>query len=75
LQTSSVPVDGKEQISAKGQVLGITTNESVDGVSYSVDISAFMQDLDGFAAWKTTAYGLQLATLAKLYGKGGMVIR
>jgi hypothetical protein len=75
LQTSSVPADGKEQIAAKGQVLGITTSESVDGVSYSVDSSAFMQDLDGFAAWKTTAYGLQLSTLAKLYGKGGMVIR
>jgi hypothetical protein len=75
LQTSSLPTDGSERIAAKGQVLGITTSESVDGVSYSVDTSAFMQDLDGFAAWKTTAYGLQLATLAKLYGKGGMVIR
>lgn len=58
-----------------GEVVGITTSESVDGVSYTTDTTAIMQDLNGFAAWKTTSYGIQLATLAKLYGKGGMVVR
>jgi hypothetical protein len=61
-------------VAATGQVLGITTSESVDGVSYSVDTGAIMNDLEGFAGWKATAYGVQLATLAKLYGKGGMMV-
>lgn len=66
--------DGKDAIAAAGQAQGITTSESVDGVSYSVDVGSIMQDLNGFAGFKSTEYGLQLATMAKMYGKGGMVV-
>lgn len=73
---SCVSVDaGKDAIVAAGQTQGIITSESVDGVSYSMDINSIMQDLEGFGAWKTTEFGVQLATFAKLYGKGGMVVQ
>jgi hypothetical protein len=72
---SSVSVDaGKDAIIGAGETVGITTSESVDGVSYSVDASAILQDLDGFASWKTTTFGVQLSTFARMYGKGGMMI-
>jgi hypothetical protein len=66
--------DGKDAIVQAGQTQGIITTESVDGVSYSMDINSALSDLQGYGAWKTTDYGTQLATLAKMYGKGMMLI-
>lgn len=63
------------QVIASGQAKGLTTSESAGDVSYSQDINAIAQDLDGWAAWKLTAFGQQLATFGKLVGKGGMYIR
>ncbi len=74
LRSSASPEDGKDTIVQSGQVQGIVTSESVDGVSYSMDVSQVMQDLAGYAAWTTTDYGVQLASLAKLYGKGMKLI-
>ena len=56
-----------------GQTKGLVASKSVDGVSVSYDFQA-MQDLEGFAAWKSTTYGFQLATLAKVYSKGGLYV-
>lgn len=40
-------------------------SESAGDVSASYDTSSIAGDLPGWAAWKSTTYGLQLATLAK----------
>lgn len=54
-------------------VNGVITSESADGVSYSMDTSA-LQDLNGWAQFKLTGYGVQFASIAKLMGKGGMYV-
>ena len=74
LRSSALAVSGKDAIIAAGQTQGITTSESVDGVSYSMDINAIASDLNGFASWKSTDFGIQLATMSKMYGKGGMMV-
>jgi hypothetical protein len=53
---------------------GIVTSESADGVSYSMDLSLLNNDLNGWAAYKLTTYGVQFATIAKLVGKGGIYV-
>lgn len=70
------PQDGttKTQLSAAGKVPGAITNKAVGGVSVGYDASQATSDLTGWAAYKLTTYGTQFATLAKLYGKGGMFI-
>lgn len=75
LKTAASPSDGKDSIISAGQSQGIITSESVDGVSYSIDSSIVAQDLEGFGSYKSTEFGLQLASMSKLYGKGGMGIR
>lgn len=55
------------------QAAGVVTSESADGVSYNMDLSA-MQDLNGWAAFKLTTFGVQFATIAKLMGKGGVYV-
>ncbi|EHL08982.1 hypothetical protein HMPREF0322_00405 [Desulfitobacterium hafniense DP7] len=62
------------QVIAAGQSRGLVTSESADGLSVSTDYSTIAGDLDGWAAWKLTIYGQQLATIAKLLGKGGMMV-
>jgi hypothetical protein len=75
LKSFATPEDGVDVIAKAGETTGIIVSESVDGVSYSMDTSFISTDLQGFAGWKTTAFGIQLATFARLYGKGGMVVR
>ena len=60
---------------AAGQAKGLVTSESVGDVSISMDYSTIAKDLDGWAAWTMTNHGRNLATMAKMYGKGGIVIR
>jgi hypothetical protein len=73
MQTMVDPENASPQaVAAAGQTKGLMSSKSVDSVSASYDFSAVMQDLDGWAAWKLTAYGVQYATLAKAYGMGGM---
>jgi hypothetical protein len=74
LRSTADMKDSKDAIVQAGQVQGIITSESVDGVSYSMDVSQVIQDLSGYAAWATTDFGIQLATLAKMYGKGMKLI-
>ena len=63
-----------DDIVTAGATVGIVTGETAGSVSYSMDIASIMEDLAGFGDWKTTAFGVQLATLAKMHGKGGMGI-
>lgn len=58
-----------------GKVPGAITNKTVGPVSVGYDVSQATSDLTGWAAFKLTSYGTQFATLAKLYGKGGMFVR
>lgn len=75
LQTSCAPEDGADAIAQAAEVTGIITSETVDGISYSVDTSVFTEDLKGYAAFKTTLFGIQFATMAQTVSKGGMMIR
>jgi hypothetical protein len=59
---------------AAGQARGLMASKSVDSVSYSYDYATSMTDLNGWAAWKLTTFGTQLATIAKMAGKGGMQV-
>ena len=51
---------------------GLVASKSVDGVSISYDYSSALSDLEGWGAWKTTEYGIQFITYAKVYNLGGM---
>lgn len=62
------------QVLAKGQSKGLMASKSVGDVSVSYDFNSIAQDLDGWASWKLTIYGQQLATMGKIYGKGGRYV-
>jgi hypothetical protein len=62
------------QVIAKGQTKGLMSSKSVGDVSVSYDFNAIAQDLEGWASWKLTIYGQQLATFGKMIGKGGMYV-
>jgi hypothetical protein len=53
---------------------GVIASQSVGDVSVSYDTAAIAQDLVGFGDLKATVYGQQLASAAKMLGKGGMMI-
>ncbi len=74
LQTSTPEGSTAMQVINAGEARGLTTSKSVGGVSQSIDYSTAAADLDGWAAWKLTAYGQHFATMAKLVGMGGAVI-
>lgn len=57
-----------------GKAQGLITSESVGDVSDSIDYNAIANDLNGWAAFKLTVYGQQLATIGKLLGKGCMMV-
>ena len=66
------PAPTAADIIKAGETRGLVASKSVDGVSVNYDYSAALADLDGWAAWKTTEYGVQFLTLAKVYNLGGM---
>lgn len=61
------------QVLASASSAGMVTSESADGVSYSRDGSA-LNDLNGWAAFKMTTFGVQFATMANVVGRGGMYV-
>lgn len=73
LQTAQPEGTETADIVSAASSVGMITGESADGVSYSRDNSA-VSDLAGWADFKTTAYGVQFATLAKLYARGGSYV-
>ena len=66
------PNDDALAVIKAAETRGLVASKSVDGVSVSYDYSTAISDLDGWAAWKTTEYGIQYLTLAKVYNLGGM---
>lgn len=62
------------ELAATGENQGMVSSKSAGGVSVSRDYSIVNNGLAGWAAWNQTKYGTQLATLAKLVGKGGIQI-
>lgn len=57
-----------------GEARGLVASKSAGGVSLSMEYSTITSGLNDWAAWKMTQYGTQLATLAKLVGKGAMQV-
>lgn len=51
---------------------GVATSKSVDGLSISYDLMGQAEDAKGYGTYKLTLYGLQLATLTRMYGSAGM---
>lgn len=65
----------KPEILNASKVQGTVSSKSVGQVSVSYDVTQATNDLNGWAAWKNTAYGTQFATLARMLSKGGMYVR
>jgi hypothetical protein len=74
LQGTANPDSGAGAVIAAGQAKGLNVSEAVADVSVSMDYNSIGQDLEGWAAWKLTIYGQQLATTGKLLGRGGMYV-
>lgn len=68
------PDSGAAGILKAGQSRGLETSVSVGDVSVSTDFSIIANGIDGWAEWKSTTYGLQLAGIGKRVGKGGMYV-
>lgn len=60
------------KVLAAGEARGLTSAKSVGDLSKSIDYSSISNDLDGWAAWKLTLFGQQLATMGQLVGMGAM---
>lgn len=75
LQGMASPTGTAAQVIAASQSRGLMSSKAVGDVSVSYDYNSISQDLDGWAAWKLTIYGQQLATVGKLVGKGGQYVR
>ena len=64
----------KEELLNASKVGGSISSKTVGPISVSYDNTQATSDLNGWAAWKLTSFGVQFATLAKVLGKGGMYI-
>ena len=69
------PYGSAADVANAGQAGGLMSSKSVDGVSVSYDYSAITNDMEGWAGWKETAFGTQLATWAKMFSMAGMYVR
>lgn len=68
------PNSGAAAVLKAGQAQGLQTSMSAGDVSISIDYSTITTGIDGWAGWKLTTYGQQLANIGRLIGKGGMYI-
>ncbi|WP_368489313.1 DUF4054 domain-containing protein [Clostridium sp. BJN0013] len=71
LQGTADPNSGAAGVLQAGQTRGLDTSVSAGGVSVSTDYGTITQDLNGWAGWKLTIYGTQLASMARIIGIGG----
>lgn len=74
LQGVANPESGAAGVLEAGKAKGLDTSISVGNVSVSTDYSTIASGIDGWAGWKLTTYGQQLATIGRLIGKGGMYV-
>lgn len=75
IQSAPQPGASVDEIINAGKVQGSITSKSVGGVSVSMDNSAAQSDFNGWGTFKMTAFGQQFVTLARMVGKGMMVVR
>lgn len=75
LKTAVDPNENPLVIARKGDGSGNVTSKSVGGVSVSYGSSEGAADLIGYASWKDTVFGQQLASMARQVGRGMMVVR
>lgn len=69
------PNGGAAAVLKAGQAQGLQSSISVGDVSISTDYTAIANGIDGWAEWKLTTYGQQLASIGRFVGKGGMYVR
>ena len=74
MQSMVTPNSPASAVLAAGQAKGLDTSQSVGDVSVSTDYNSIGEDLNGWAAWKLTVFGQQLATMGKFIGKGGIYV-
>jgi len=72
LQSASTPGSTARQVAAAGLGRGMAVSESAGDVN--INYESITDDLEGWAGFKLTSYGQQLATLGSLIGMGGMYI-
>lgn len=75
LQSVTGANSSAETVISNAQARGLVTSSSVGDISESVDYNTVANDLSGWAQWKLTQFGVQFASMAKLLGLGGMVVR
>lgn len=73
VQTVGTTEDPNTNLQA-GMFRGVQSSKSVDSVSVSYDVSAILGSTGSWGAYQLTQYGIQLLTLARLLGKGGMYV-
>lgn len=60
-----------QQVINQSLAMGLTASKSAGSLSKSYDYGSINDDLNGWGAWKLTAFGQQFISIAKLMGKGG----
>lgn len=74
LQSASGDNSSAADIVNAGLAKGVQTSKSAGDLSVSYDFSSFNGEFDGWGTYKTTAYGQQFVTLARLFSAGGMMV-
>jgi len=62
------------QVIAAAQTKGLLSSKSVGDVSAGYDFGTAMQGITGWGSFKTTQYGFQFLTLARMLGKAGSYV-
>ncbi len=74
LQSIGTTSSTADQVVAAATTRGLQTGKAIGDVSVNYDVSGLIRDLQGWAAWTTTTFGTQYATLARMMTKGGMYV-
>lgn len=74
IQGTADPNSGAAGILKAGQAQGLQSSISAGDVSVSTDYTVIASGIDGWAGWKITSYGQQLASIGRLLAKGGMYV-
>ena len=64
-------LDVRNQVQ-QGNVTGVDTGQSADGISYSVDSASVT--IAGAGLYNSTTYGIQYIQLAQMMGAGGLQV-
>lgn len=74
LMSMSDPNFGASAVVSAAESRGIVSSESASDVSASYDVGSVVSGLESWAGWKLTLFGIQLATIGKMVGAGGMMV-